>query len=510
MDPQTMAMLPLMLMRDHGGGGANVADKLASLFIMCISILSMHLMTALAKYTRHKPAFLSNIRFLDFFTSKPSVYQVKAKLVYRNERLFNTDITKSFYAIEDFLYNKITADKQCKSPYYVDDVYVFSSKPVHIVCFHNTHTRYEIAPGIFLQQTMADKIMDKDNFSAITYTIELTAADNDYSRIKAFVNECIQCYDELSVESQQIFIFEAFDEETSRIEYSNIDFNTTKTFDNMFFEQKDDIMQRIQRFQEGGETYARLGIPYTLGFMFHGPPGTGKTSTIKSIAKLTKRHIIVIPVKRVKTAKCLKAIFLDKQINFNTIPNSKRLYVFEEVDCGAWRNIVKPRNAGDGAKSATVPEEDAPSAAATALTEVLRAIPEFAESGVVSTRCKKSAGVVGKSAATAAATEELSLGDLLELLDGVIEIPNRMLIMTSNHPEHLDPALLRPGRIDMVVEFKKMRRRDIADMYRLWFDEAIPADVYDVIPDYTYTQAEIGNMFSLGKPHALNTLMRLK
>ena len=42
----------------------------------------------------------------------------------------------------------------------------------------------------------------------------------------------------------------------------------------------------------------------------------------------------------------------------------------------------------------------------------------------------------------------MKLSDLLEAFDGVLEMKGRMLIMTTNHVEKLDPALIRPGRVD--------------------------------------------------------------
>ena len=44
--------------------------------------------------------------------------------------------------------------------------------------------------------------------------------------------------------------------------------------------------------------------------------------------------------------------------------------------------------------------------------------------------------------------DDLNLAGFLNVLDGVVETLRRMLIMTINHPEMLDPALIRPGRID--------------------------------------------------------------
>ncbi|EFJ51652.1 hypothetical protein VOLCADRAFT_116304 [Volvox carteri f. nagariensis] len=47
--------------------------------------------------------------------------------------------------------------------------------------------------------------------------------------------------------------------------------------------------------------------------------------------------------------------------------------------------------------------------------------------------------------------DDLNLAGLLNVLDGVVDTPNRIVIMTTNHPEKLDPALIRPGRINKKV-----------------------------------------------------------
>ena len=54
--------------------------------------------------------------------------------------------------------------------------------------------------------------------------------------------------------------------------------------------------------------------------------------------------------------------------------------------------------------------------------------------------------------------DELTLSFLLNLLDGVLETPGRIVIMTSNYPNRLDKALVRPGRIDINLHF------DMADL----------------------------------------------
>ena len=57
----------------------------------------------------------------------------------------------------------------------------------------------------------------------------------------------------------------------------------------------------------------------------------------------------------------------------------------------------------------------------------------------------------GPSAWLKETEDKLDLAGLLNVLDGVVDSPNRIVIMTTNHPEKLDPALIRPGRINRQI-----------------------------------------------------------
>merc|ERR1719428_542252 len=65
--------------------------------------------------------------------------------------------------------------------------------------------------------------------------------------------------------------------------------------------------------------------------------------------------------------------------------------------------------------------------------------------------------------------DKLNLSGLLNVLDGVVDTPERILIMTTNHPEQLDPALIRPGRIDKKILLGYMRPVHVSSMINHYF-----------------------------------------
>merc|ERR1712113_1165988 len=65
--------------------------------------------------------------------------------------------------------------------------------------------------------------------------------------------------------------------------------------------------------------------------------------------------------------------------------------------------------------------------------------------------------------------DQLNLAGILNVLDGVVDTPGRILIMTTNHPEHLDPALIRPGRIDKKILLGYMNPANTSSMIEHYF-----------------------------------------
>lgn len=68
--------------------------------------------------------------------------------------------------------------------------------------------------------------------------------------------------------------------------------------------------------------------------------------------------------------------------------------------------------------------------------------------------------------------DKLTLGFVLNLLDGILETPNRVLIMTTNHPEKLDPAFTRPGRVDINLRVGYCTPQMFEEMYNFFYDKS--------------------------------------
>merc|ERR1711902_370050 len=126
--------------------------------------------------------------------------------------------------------------------------------------------------------------------------------------------------------------------------YQEFKFESGKTFSNVFYPEKTDIVQRLDFFSKNKEWYKRRGIPYTMGFLFYGAPGCGKTSTIKAIANHTQRHIVSVPLNKIKTAKELLNVFYNTRMNYVDIPLNKRLYVLEDIDAADLKDTVGERS----------------------------------------------------------------------------------------------------------------------------------------------------------------------
>ncbi|KAI5866227.1 BCS1 N terminal-domain-containing protein [Durotheca rogersii] len=165
--------------------------------------------------------------------------------------------------------------------------------------------------------------------------------------------------------------------------------------------------------------YANRGIPYRRGYLLHGPPGTGKSSLSLALAGFFKMRIYIVSLSSViANEESLGSLFSE-------LPR-RCVVLLEDIDTAGLTHTRDESQPGPQNQIDNSDSDNEPSGKKTASDS-------NNESNTKNTR--------------------LSLSGLLNILDGVASQEGRVLIMTTNHIEKLDRALIRPGRVDMVVNF---------------------------------------------------------
>lgn len=333
---------------------------------------------------------------------------------------------------------------------------------------------------------------EKDKTSAKTdkITINIYSYVYSVSYLKKYVDNITEKY-LLSIKENRTnkkFIY-FLDKVTKESEETALDcwredlFESARTFNNIFFDGKKEILSKIDFFLNSRDWYYQKGIPYSLGIGLHGPPGTGKTSFIKALANYTNRHIIIISLKIIKTKRQLENFFFENTYNCNNskgdISFDKKIIVFEDIDCIG--DIVLDRNLKNE-KSDKNDKKINSNSETVNIGDVIQSICDLNETGISKTSVKPS-------------EELITLDDILNLWDGIRETPGRILIISSNHYDKLDSALVRPGRIDITHELNNASHKTISEMYFHLFEQGIDTVQLQNITEYFYTPAEIINMY---------------
>lgn len=259
-------------------------------------------------------------------------------------------------------------------------------------------------------------------------------------------------------------------------------FESARTFNNIFFDGKKHLLEKIDFFLNNKQWYYEKGIPYSLGIGLHGPPGTGKTSFIKALANYTNRHIIVLSLKLIKTKNQLERMFFENTYNDNNDNNciswDKKILVFEDIDCIG--DIILKREDKDIKKTKKIRNKK------------FKGNSETVKVGdIIQTICD-----LNDSSMTTPQKEQLiTLDDILNLWDGIRETPGRILIISSNHYNKLDPALTRPGRIDITHELSNASHNTISEIYLHLFNNKINKNKLKEIKENFYSPAEIINIY---------------
>ncbi|KAH9907464.1 BCS1 N terminal-domain-containing protein [Xylariomycetidae sp. FL2044] len=175
----------------------------------------------------------------------------------------------------------------------------------------------------------------------------------------------------------------------------------------------DDVTDYLNPYTQ--RWYANRGIPYRRGYLLYGPPGTGKSSLSLALAGFFHMRIYIVSLSSMHAnEETLASLFAE-------LPR-RCVVLLEDIDsAGLTHTRDENKNQGQSNNDALEPGQLTPG------------------NGNTNNNNNQNG--------------RLSLSGLLNILDGVASQEGRVLIMTTNHVDKLDKALIRPGRVDMIVKF---------------------------------------------------------
>ncbi|CAN4083331.1 unnamed protein product [Withania somnifera] len=236
--------------------------------------------------------------------------------------------------------------------------------------------------------------------------------------------------------------------------WDSVNLEHPSTFETIALEPslKKTIIDDLDRFLKRKEFYKRVGKAWKRGYLLYGPPGTGKSSLIAAIANYLKFDIYDLEFSNIRCDSDLRRLLLSTK--------NRSILVIEDIDC-----------------SVRLPER----------SENRTNQPPNARSS----------------------NPEFTLGGLLNFIDGLWSScgDERIIIFTTNHKEKLDPALLRPGRMDMHIHMSYLTNEGFKVLATNYLEISDPLyrgfkEVEELIEGAQITPAEVAEQLMKNEdPH---------
>ncbi|GAB6030596.1 hypothetical protein CHUAL_007457 [Chamberlinius hualienensis] len=171
------------------------------------------------------------------------------------------------------------------------------------------------------------------------------------------------------------------------------------------------IIQDIREFIANPKWYTERGIPYRRGYLLHGPPGCGKSSYITALAGEIEYNICLLNLSE-------RGLTDDRLNHLLNMAPLQTIILLEDID------------------AAFVSRED---------TKQMNSAYE--------------------------GLNRVTFSGLLNCLDGVASTEGRIVFMTTNYLERLDPALIRPGRVDVKEHISYSSKYQLEQMFTRFYPD---------------------------------------
>uniref|UniRef100_A0A0A0KKI2 AAA+ ATPase domain-containing protein n=1 Tax=Cucumis sativus TaxID=3659 RepID=A0A0A0KKI2_CUCSA len=237
-----------------------------------------------------------------------------------------------------------------------------------------------------------------------------------------------------------------YDDYAGAATWGSVNLDHPSTFDTLAVdpELKQWIIDDLDRFVRRRDFYRKVGKAWKRGYLLYGPPGTGKSSLIAAMANYLKFNIYDLD---------LTTIYSNSDLRRNLLATRNRsILVIEDIDCSV---EIQNRDSGE-------------------------------EYGGYNNK--------------------FTLSGMLNFIDGLWSSvgDERIIIFTTNHKEKLDPALLRPGRMDVHIHMSYCSRKGLKVLASNYLgEEATEHDVYreieELIGDMEVSPAEIAEELMKGE-----------
>lgn len=182
---------------------------------------------------------------------------------------------------------------------------------------------------------------------------------------------------------------------------------------------RENLIHSLEEFRNEKRWYLDNGIPYRIGIMLHGPPGTGKTSLVMALCGALETDLYILDPESLSSNGDATSALASLGTN--------AIVLMEDIDAF---QVTRKRNYNEQNVGSPPPID---------------------------------------AASLVSSLSDVSLSSLLNAIDGVSSSNGRILIATTNHYDSLDPALVRKGRFDLTIELTYVDTEGFHEFFKRFY-----------------------------------------